>query len=369
MTTPAGHNPQPNAAPPAAAPRKTRRLGDYELLGKLGHGAMGSVYLARNVTDNRQVALKILPQELARDEEFLERFRREARAASRLTHPNIVAAYDVGVADNYHYIAMEYVDGPNLELYMQKRGRLNENQLLKVALDMSYALEAAGAAGIVHRDIKPANILMSSQHVAKLTDLGLASASHGDRRVTMAGFCVGTPYYIAPEQARGDRGVDGRADIYSLGATLYHLATGTLPFSGENPVVIMTKHLNETPAAPHVRQPAIPLYVSALIQKMMAKNPADRPQNAGELRADIERCIRGEMPLPKAAAAKAAPAPVAPAAPARAAPSLALLDTVLASLDRLLPFVPKLFRLPVAAVGATIGLLVVLWLLVALLRH
>ena len=257
---------------------------------------MGSVYLANQLSLKRQVALKILPREMAKDSEFLERFRREARAASKLTHPNIVSAYDIGVADNYHFIAMEYVDGKNLEDLLEKKKRFEEKELLKVAHDMASALEAAEAKGIVHRDIKPANILMSTQGVAKLTDMGLASASQGDQRVTMAGFAVGTPYYISPEQARGELNVDGRADIYSLGATLYHLATGTLPFPGTNPVVIMTQHLKEIVQLPHLRQPAVSQRVSQLIMHMMAKEPSQRHQNATELKADIERCQKGDPP-------------------------------------------------------------------------
>lgn len=370
----ANPNPQTGAPAQAAAPKKTKRLGDYELVGKLGQGAMGSVYLAKQLSQDRMVALKLLPQDLARDEEFLERFRREARAAMRLSHPNIVAAYDVGVADSYHYIAMEYVDGPNMEIVLGKKGRLTEDHLLKVAYDMSLALEEAESHKVVHRDIKPANILFSnSTGAAKLTDLGLASASQGDRRVTMAGFCVGTPFYISPEQARGDRDVDGRADIYSLGATLYHLATGRYPFDGSNPVVVMTKHLNEHPPLPHVREPAVSAYVSALIQKMMAKDPRQRPQNARELRTDIERCLRGEMPLPADAQAKAV-APVAAGvatAPAGTPvqPALPLLDRVFAAVDRLLPFVPAMLRLPMAAIAVTVALLVVLWSVVAIVKH
>ena len=355
-----------------AAPRKTRRLGDYDLVGKLGQGAMGAVYLGKQLSTGRTVALKILPQDLARDEEFLERFRREARAAMRLSHPNIVAAYDVGVADGYHYIAMEYVDGPNLELVLQRKGRLSEDVILKVALDMSAALSEAEAHKTVHRDIKPANILVNSEGVAKLTDLGLASASQGDKRVTMAGFCVGTPYYISPEQARGDRDVDSRADIYSLGATLYHLATGRLPFEGANPLVIMTKHLKETPPPPHVREPSLSAHLSALIQKMMAKDLVQRPRSAQELRADVERCIRGEMPLPPASAA-AEPAVAAPAAAlatgAPGAPAPSVLDKILAGIDWCLPFIPASLRLAVAAVIGTLALVAILWAVIALLRN
>jgi len=374
VTAPSDPDPRAKTAAQTSTARKTQRMGDFELIGKLGKGAMGSVYLAKQLSQNRTVALKLLPKDLAQDDEFLERFHREARAAMRLSHPNIVAAYDVGVVENYHYIAMEFVDGPNLELILQKKGRLSQEDVLKVAWDMSAALEEAEAHHVVHRDIKPANILFSnSRRLNKLTDMGLASASHGDKRVTMAGFCVGTPFYVSPEQARGDRDVDSRADIYSLGATLYHLATGRVPFEGSNPMVVMTKHLQEEPALPHVREPAVSLHVSALIQKMMAKDPAQRPQNARELHVDVERCMRGEMPLPPSSKAQTpakpavAHAPLPAAAPAQPIPPL--LDRVFAWADEIMFFVPNALRLPALALAGTFVLLVLLWLAVAVLKR
>ena len=390
MTSPAPQNPpspspsEPapggGAKPPSAPAKKTKRLGDYELVGKLGQGAMGTVYLAKQISTSRQVALKILPQEMAQDEEFLERFRREARAASRITHTNVVAAYDVGVADNYHYIAMEFVDGPNLETILQKKGKYNEASLLKITLDMCAALEAAEAQGIVHRDIKPANILMNSQGMAKLTDMGLASASKGDQRVTMAGFAVGTPYYISPEQAKGVRDVDGRSDIYSLGVTLYHLATGTLPFSGTNPVLIMTQHVSEVPQPPNERDPSISKPLSSLIQKMMAKDPDDRPQTAKQLREAVERCQRGEIQVMiqrmKAAKEKAVQAAVPPPAATRKEKALqsgkgsgSFADTIFGLVDSMLPFIPADARIPVAAISLTVFLLGAMWILVVVFKH
>jgi serine/threonine-protein kinase len=354
--------------------KKTKRLGDYELLNKLGQGAMGAVFLARQISKDRKVALKVLPQDMARDEEFLERFRREARAALKLSHPNIVAAYDFGVAENYHYIAMEYVDGRDLDTILAKKGRLEERELLHIALGICSALEAAEQKGIVHRDIKPANILMTSGGVPKLIDMGLSSASQGDRRVTMAGFAVGTPYYISPEQARGTLDVDVRSDIYSLGATLYHLATGKLPFPGENPVVIMTQHLTDHAKPPHEAEPRVSLPVSILIQKMMEKNVADRPQNARELHADIQKCLRGERPvLAGDPPAQVKPAPRAAGGQAKAvapppvrAPLSDRIDALLASG---MPFVPPVYRLAVFASILTIGFFGILLAVILLLRR
>ncbi|HYG77211.1 MAG TPA: serine/threonine-protein kinase [Planctomycetota bacterium] len=374
MTSPA----RPNS-PTEQPAKKTRRLGDYELVGKLGQGAMGSVYLANRMSTGQKVAIKILPHELARDDEFLERFRREARAALKISHPNVVAAYDVGVADNYNYIALEYIDGPNLELLLNKKGRLSEAEILRITLDISQALQAAEEKGIVHRDIKPANILMNSQGISKLTDLGLASASKGDQRVTMAGFAVGTPFYISPEQARGDLDVDCRSDIYSLGATLYHLSTGTLPFPGNNPVLIMTKHLQEMPPPPDVRQPGVSPRISAMIMKMMAKDPADRYQNAAELKADIERMINGENPFAVGAGGPAKPPPLPAKSAARhsgrrgpvlvqSGPPKSTMDQLFELPDRILPFLPMTARLPVFAVALTVFFLALVFALVMLVK-
>ena len=285
-----------------------RRIGDFELLKKLGQGSMGAVYLARQVTLDRLVALKILPPEMAADKEFAERFRREARATARLNHPNVIAAYDVGIAQGYHYIAMEYVEGIDLEQKLKDKpnGRFTEKEVLQVARDMAQALESASAHGIVHRDIKPSNILVGSDGICKLTDLGLATNRATDqKRITETGLAVGTPYYISPEQARGETEVDVRSDIYSLGATLYHLVLGVVPFPGDNPVVIMTQHLTQEAKPVCEVDPAVSKALSRLIEKMMAKRQADRHQNAKDLLEDIEHVERGETPLLRRARAKA----------------------------------------------------------------
>ncbi|MBI3832080.1 MAG: serine/threonine protein kinase [Planctomycetes bacterium] len=307
-------------SPSSSSSGSKRRIGDFELLTKLGQGAMGAVYLARQIQLDRNVALKLLPPDLAQDQEFLERFRREARAAAKLNNPHIVMAYDVGVAGGYHYIAMEYVDGKDLEQGMQAlaKGRFPEFEVLIIAKQMALALEAASAAGITHRDIKPANILKHSDGTYKLTDLGLAARKVDDNKVTQTGSAVGTPFYISPEQARGEQDVDVRSDIYSLGSTLYHLVTGKLPFPGDNSVVVMTRHLTEQVVPPDEIEPSVSKGLSRLIVKMMAKNPKDRHQDAHELLEDIEMVERGEVPLLKRARAK----PKAPAAAPAATPPL-----------------------------------------------
>ncbi len=266
---------------------------------------MGSVYLAWKKSTGQQVALKILPPDLAKDTEMLERFKREARATQRFSHPNIVSAVEFGTVEKYNYIAMQYVDGPDLENLMKKSGKFTEEMLLRIAADMSLALEEIEKQGIVHRDFKPSNIMMTSQGLFRLTDLGLASAGVGDQRLTVAGSAVGTALYLSPEQAKGQFDIDIRADIYGLGATLYHLATGSVPFSGNNDVAIMTQHISTPLKPPEQLEPAISPHLSALIQMMMQKEPSDRPQNAVELRQLVAQCQRGEMPCVSAKGKKA----------------------------------------------------------------
>jgi serine/threonine-protein kinase len=288
--TPHAHSPGPTGS------KRGRRLGDFELLNRLGQGAMSAVYLALWKTKNIKVALKVLPPALARDQEFLERFRREARVIMRLQHPNIVRAHHVGVADGYHYIAMEYVSGRDLESIVEKEGRLPPEKVLRIARETASALSLAASEGIVHRDIKPANIMMTEDGTSKLADLGLVARSAGDERVTQTGVAVGTPYYIAPEQATGEAQVDTRADIYSLGATLYHLAVGRPPYPGDNPVLIMTQHIREPLIPPCEVEPSVPQGLSRLIEKMMAKKPTDRYASPEALLADIAVVEKGGIP-------------------------------------------------------------------------
>ena len=275
------------------------RIGPYRIVGKLGQGGMGTVYLAEHVDDGMRVALKVLPPDFARDEEFLERFRREARAVTSLDHPNIVRCLGVGVSRGVHYIAMEFVEGKDVESILEEKGPMSEADTLAIARQMAAALSAAYARGVVHRDMKPANILVDADGLAKLTDFGLAWRGGSDARVTHTGVAVGTPYYISPEQARGIQDVDVRSDIYSLGASMYHMLTGQPPFPGSNAMVVMSQHVSEEPVPVRRLVPSVSEGMAALIEKMLSKRPEDRQQTPEELLADITIVESGGVPARK----------------------------------------------------------------------
>ena len=286
-----------NASESDSGLRGTQKmLGGYELLGKIGQGAMGAVFKARQVSMNRTVALKVMPQRLAKNKEFVARFLREAHSAGKLNQPCIVQAFDAGEADGYYYIAMEYIDGPCLDDVLETDGALPEQQALEIARDIAKALGYAHKAGLIHRDVKPANILLTSEWEAKLADLGLAreSAVNDDSNLTNVGIALGTPDYMAPEQVRGDANIDGRCDTYSLGATLYHLLVGRPPFKGGTRAEIMSKHLTARAPNPRKANPDISAAAAAIIQKAMAKKRDARYADAAEMLAALEAVIEGE---------------------------------------------------------------------------
>lgn len=303
---------------------------NYVLLQKLGEGGMGAVFKARQVTMARDVALKILPAHLATNDLFVERFYREARSSARLDHPNVVRGYDVGQANGLHYFAMEFVDGQSVQDYLKAHGKLDPGDALKIIYDVAQALVHAGELNMVHRDIKPDNIMITKKGVIKLADLGLAKQLDDENQMTQTGSGFGTPYYMPPEQAVNAKYVDARSDIYALGATLYHLLTGKVPFAGETAMeVLIAKNDGKYPPATAVN-PAIPPKVNLLIDKMMAKDPAHRYQSAAALVADLEKFglhheqvswLNGAAPKPAAPAAKtAAKAPAKATAKAATVP-------------------------------------------------
>ena len=298
--------------------------GRYHVLRKLGAGGMANVYLAEDQELGRRVAIKILNGRHANDAQFIERFRREAKNAAALNHPNIVSIYDRGEAEDTYYIAMEYLDGRTLKELIVSRGAAPVNVAIEYARQILSALRFAHRHGIVHRDIKPHNVLVDGEGRVKVTDFGIARA--GTSQMTEAGSIVGTAQYLSPEQARGGE-VDPRSDLYSLGIVLYELLTGKTPFDGETPVEIAMKHLSQTPKAPSKLRPDVPPELDMVVLRALSKNPDDRYQNADEMEADLERVARGR---PVAATTVDSATQVLRAAPAAAAVAGATAATMIA---------------------------------------
>ncbi|HEY3543634.1 MAG TPA: Stk1 family PASTA domain-containing Ser/Thr kinase [Gaiellaceae bacterium] len=269
--------------------------GRYTVVRKLGAGGMANVYLAEDQELGRRVAIKILNDRHANDDQFVERFRREAKNAAALSHPNIVSIYDRGEAEGTYYIAMEYVDGRSLKELIVSRGPAPLTVAVEYARQILSALRFAHRHGIVHRDIKPHNALVDAEGRVKVTDFGIARA--GTSQMTEAGSIVGTAQYLSPEQARGTN-VDQRSDVYSLGIVLYELLTGSVPFNGDTPVEIAMKHLSTVPEPPSTRRPDIPRDLDLIVMRALAKDPDDRYQDAEEMDADLERFLRGSAVSP-----------------------------------------------------------------------
>ncbi|MBV8880971.1 MAG: serine/threonine protein kinase, partial [Planctomycetaceae bacterium] len=236
-----------------------KELGHCTIQKKLGQGGMGAVYLAHHPGLNKSVAIKVLPGDLAGTPEFRERFIREARLAARLEHPNVVQVHDVGHEQGVHYIAMQYIEGKSVDQILKERKKLSVGEALSTTKRVAAALAAAAKLGIVHRDIKPHNILISKEGVVKVADFGLAKDEDANRSISEPGVVMGTPYYMSPEQAKGEN-VDHRSDLYSLGATLYHMLTGKRLFDGGgSPVSIVMKQAGgEEPTPARQLEPSIP---------------------------------------------------------------------------------------------------------------
>ncbi|MGP1310831.1 MAG: serine/threonine-protein kinase [Phycisphaerales bacterium] len=282
----------------AEAERKGQAIPGFTILGKLGAGAMATVFKARQLSLDRLVAIKVLPRKFSNNPDFIDRFYAEGRAAAQLNHPNIVQAYDVGKAGEFHYFVMEYVEGATVYDQIVQKKRFTEQGALDIIIQVAEALEHAHAKGLVHRDVKPKNIMISKSGVVKLADMGLARAiSDREAAEAEAGKAFGTPYYISPEQVRGEVNVDQRADIYSLGATLYHMLTGRVPFEGKDPNDVMRAHLKTALTAPDHVNPKLSADVSEVIEMMMAKRPDERHQNATDLLEDLRAVRNGEKPV------------------------------------------------------------------------
>ena len=269
----------------------------YKIMKKLGAGAMASVYLARQLSLDRLVAIKLLPKKFSDNEKFIERFYKEGRSAAQLNHPNIVGAYDVGRAGAQHYFVMEYVDGSTVHDLVAKKTRITEREAIEVVRQVAKALQHAHNRGFVHRDIKPKNVMITNRGRVKLADLGLARAmSDKEAAKAEAGRAYGTPYYISPEQIRGEVKIGPPADIYGLGATFFHMVTGRVPYEGKNPSAVMHKHLKSPLEPPDHLNPEISAGCAQVIEMMMAKKVEERYHRADDLLEDLDLIAKGEPP-------------------------------------------------------------------------
>ncbi|APU12127.1 Stk1 family PASTA domain-containing Ser/Thr kinase [Actinoalloteichus fjordicus] len=272
----------------------------YELGDTLGYGGMSEVHMGRDVRLSRDVAVKVLRADLARDPTFQLRFRREAQNAAALNHPAIVAVYDTGETETEHgplpYIVMEYVDGRTLRDMVKGDGPLTGRRAMEIMADASAALDFSHRHGIIHRDVKPANIMITKSGAVKVMDFGIARALHdGQAAVTQTAAVIGTAQYLSPEQARGEA-VDARSDVYAAGCVLFELLTGEPPFTGDSPVAVAYQHVREDPRRPSEVNDQITPALDAIILKAMSKNPANRYQSAAEMRADLIRVLSGQRP-------------------------------------------------------------------------
>ena len=270
----------------------------YEIGGVLGRGGMAEVHRGRDLRLGREVAVKVLRSDLARDPSFQVRFRREAQAAASLNHPAIVAVYDTGEDRSSSgatpYIVMEYVEGDTLRDVLRREGVLSPERAMNFAADICNALDFSHRNGIVHRDVKPGNVMVTPQGTVKVMDFGIARAvSDSAATMTSTAAVIGTAQYLSPEQARGES-VDARSDVYSVGCLLYELVTGAPPFTGDSPVSVAYQHVREDPRLPSSVNPAIPPELDAILLKALSKNPANRYQSAADMRNDLLRALAGQ---------------------------------------------------------------------------
>ena len=263
----------------------------YEIVEKIGNGGMATVYRATDKVLKRNVAVKILRDEFTTDEEFIKRFEVEAQSAARLTHPNIVSIYDVGVEDNLHYIVMELIQGKTLkEIILEEKGPLPWKWSVNVAIQIASALETAHRNNIIHRDIKPHNIIITEDGIAKVTDFGIAKAA-SNSTITAFGTTMGSVHYFSPEHARGGY-TDAKSDLYSLGVVLYEMVTGRVPFDADTPVSVALKHMQEKPKEPIEVNPNVPIAVNKIIMKALQKDTTLRYQTATEMLQDLRKALK-----------------------------------------------------------------------------
>ena len=274
------------------------KIPGYRVMGKLGSGAMAVVYKAKQLSLDRTVAIKVLPRRFTEKSDYVERFYKEGRIAAKLNHNNIVQAIDVGEAAGLYYFVMEYVEGKTLYDDLSKGKIFDEAEALEIVIQLARALAHAHALGMIHRDVKPKNVMINKEGVVKLADMGLArETSDIEAAKNEQGKAFGTPYYIAPEQIRGKVNIDGRADLYALGATFFHMVAGRVPFEASTPAEVMRKHIKEPLVPPDHLNTSLSTGVAEVIEVMMAKNKKDRYNNMEELLIDLEAVRDGNPPL------------------------------------------------------------------------
>jgi serine/threonine-protein kinase len=274
-----------------------QQIPGYQLLERLGQGAMGTVYKARQMSMNRLVAIKVLHPRLAANPEFLQRLTREAHLAARLSHNNIIQAIDVGSAGPLHYFVMELVEGQTIREILEKSKVYDEREAVEIILQIAQALQHAHRRGLIHRDVKPGNIVLTTDGIAKLADLGMARET--DDAVLAQrekGIAMGTPYYMSPEQIRGRQNIDGRADLYGLGATLYHMVTGKPPYYYPETERVLMAHLEEELTPPDHLNQKLSSGLGEVVEYLMAKERRRRYQKADDLIIDLECLLSGEAP-------------------------------------------------------------------------
>jgi serine/threonine protein kinase len=258
-----------------------REIAGYQILERVGRGGMGTVYRGRQLSLDRVVAFKVLSPSLAWDEEFIQRFTQEARSAARLVHPNIVRALDVGKEGSIYYFAMEYMSGGSIEDRIEREGRIAPDRAVPMLMDVCRGLAYAESQGVVHRDIKPENLMLDDQGTVKIVDMGIAGQLEGRRGLDQREGVFGSPHYIAPEQAAGER-IDHRVDLYALGASAYRMLSGRTLFTGESQSEIMAKHVNDEPKPLKQVAPWVPRRLCNIVMNLVEKDPDDRFQSAGE---------------------------------------------------------------------------------------
>ena len=318
------------------------KIGQYTIVSQLGRGGMGIVYKAKDEALNRFVAIKVLTEQLTEDDTFLQRFVREAQAAAGVSHPNLVQIFHIGEdAEKHPYFVMEYVSGRSLNHVVRSDGRIGNPRASQIILQAAHGLAAAHDQGIIHRDIKLANLMLDDRGIVKIADFGLALPVDAEHRLTATGMMVGTPGYLSPEQCRGEK-VDGRTDIYALGITFYELLSGSPPFRGESPLALLRQILDEEPPDITSLNPSVDAESRRILQKMIAKDRAQRYQNCHELVADLEeylakhgvRSVTAGLSTPKPATAEIAAArdQATQVVSATAAPAAANIATAIVSM-------------------------------------